>query len=504
MKSKNTIGQKSALYSLVTGILFFLPALVFLIVGGSLGNDPPKLTHVILMMLPWIIVYLCVVAVLCIVKVTQFSKYLHNREQDIVHCMENLKNGKLDFRSETTTNARADHLIGGAVNDFSSSLQNTIQLLVDYLKYLQDGNLTEEINKVDWRGDWAEIGNALENVNQKLNELFRTISTAADQTVIGSNEVASASQSLAQGATEQASSIEQLSATITDISSQVRKNAANATDADHASTFAKEKLNEADQSMQKMVEAMDQINDTSKKISNIIKTIDDIAFQTNILALNAAVEAARAGSAGKGFAVVADEIRNLASKSAEASKNTTTLIEASIHAVGEGMKVAKETEKTLQDVNSASSKSNRLMSEIASASNQQAVSIDQITQGVQQISAVVQTNSATAEEGAAASEELAAQAKSVKDSLAYLKLRDNIDTKAFHQSDISFAPKYSSKSPATAKHILSNPMTPKSTMQKSGLQKAAVPKPAASKPSPHTEPKTKAAFSSKNVNDKYL
>lgn len=504
MKSKNTIGKKSALYCLVTGILFYLPALVFLIVGGSLGNDPSRLTHVILVLLPWIIVYLCVVTVLCIVKVIQFSKYLHNREQDIVHCMENLKNGKLDFRSETATNANADHLIGGAVNNFSNSLQDTIQHLADYLNRLKDGDLTVEVDKNDWLGDWSKIGDDLEETTHRLNELFRTASTSADQTAIGSNEVASASQSLAQGATEQASSIEQLSATITDISSQVRKNAANATDADHASTFAREKLNEADQSMQKMVEAMNQINDTSKKISNIIKTIDGIAFQTNILALNAAVEAARAGSAGKGFAVVADEIRNLASKSAEASKNTTALIEASIRAVEEGMKVAKETEKTLQDVNSASSKSNRLMSEIATASNQQAVSIEQITQGVQQISAIVQTNSATAEESAAASEELAAQAKSVKDSLAYLKFRDNIDTKASHQSDVSFAPKYSAKSSATVKHTLSNPMTPKSVMQKPGLQKTNIPKPAVSKLSPHSEPKAKAAFNPKNVNDKYL
>ena len=235
-----------------------------------------------------------------------------------------------------------------------------------------------------------------------------------------------------------------------EISDHVKKNASNATEADRASTTAKEKINEADQNMQQMMQAMAQINDTSKKIGNIIKTIDDIAFQTNILALNAAVEAARAGSAGKGFAVVADEVRNLASKSAEAAKDTTALIEDSIKAVTNGTKIAGVTEKTLVEVQAAAEESNSLVNEIAKASNQQATSIGQITQGVQQISAVVQTNSATAEQSAAASEELAAQAKELKRSISGIKLKAQTGTTKHNAVSAKASPAESPKAEAKA------------------------------------------------------
>lgn len=264
-------------------------------------------------------------------------------------------------------------------------------------------------------GSWAQLLASSQRVLASLSETVSQIGQAAEQVSAGADQVSGGAQALSQGATQQAGSVEQLAAAIEQISNRVEDNAEFAKVASRKVDDAGKELQIGNEKMGEMVTAMGGISSTSNEIAKIIKTIEDIAFQTNILALNAAVEAARAGEAGKGFAVVADEVRNLAGKSAEAAKNTTRLIESSLTAVENGVAVADETAATLKNVVSAAQEVVEVVEKISQASQEQAAAIAQVMQGVDQISAVVQTNSATSQESAAASQELSSQARIMKD-----------------------------------------------------------------------------------------
>lgn len=271
-------------------------------------------------------------------------------------------------------------------------------------------------------GDFKNIEDSITkfiiNMSGNINNIQRAsvvVDSAAEQ-------VSSSSQNLARGSTEQASSIEELAAAITEISSSVEENAASTSAANDQSLVAMREFMASDIRMKNLVTAMEEINQSSGEINKIIKTIDDIAFQTNILALNAAVEAARAGSAGKGFAVVADEVRNLASKSADAAKNTTSLIESSIKAVENGSKIAQETAQSLGGVLEGAKRITELVEKISVTTKNQADASKQIMQNVDNISQVVQYNAATAEESAAASEELSSQSQMLKSITAKFQL----------------------------------------------------------------------------------
>lgn len=263
-------------------------------------------------------------------------------------------------------------------------------------------------------GSFRNILLSMRNLKMELSNALRQVNYSAGEVSNASNQLAASAQMLGQGTTEQAGSVQELAVRVGVISEQVKNTAKGALDVRGQTHQTGEEVLLCNQKMQNLVEAMQKIQESSNEIEKILKTIDDIAFQTNILALNAAVEAARAGSAGKGFAVVAEEVRDLAGKSAEAAKNTSVLIENSTDAVHIGTEIAQNTAEVLTEVVNSIQSVVEAIDNIASVSNEQSEAVEQISEGINQISVVVQTNSATAEESAAASEQLSAEATCLK------------------------------------------------------------------------------------------
>jgi len=284
------------------------------------------------------------------------------------------------------------------------------------------GDLTVELALLS---DKDTIGLDMKKMTDNLNNIFAEIQASANQVSSGSRQVAVGAQSLAQGSSQQAASIAELSGSIANIAEVTKANAATATKNSKLSETIRESAEKGSHQMDEMITAVGAINEASKNISKIIKTIDDIAFQTNILALNAAVEAARAGQHGKGFAVVAEEVRNLASKSAGAAKETGDMIQNSIDKAELGSRIAGETAESLKEIVSGINESSQLVAEIAKASEEQSLGISGINIGVDQVAQVVHQNSATAQEEAAASEEMSGQADILQQLISQFKLRED-------------------------------------------------------------------------------
>lgn len=314
--------------------------------------------------------------------------------------------------------------LADAFRKMAETLKDVVTDASRLLSEMADGNFDVRTRAEEhYVGEFQGLLSSIRKLNRDLSITLGQINRSADQVAAGSDQVSIGAQALSQGSTEQAAAVEELATTIAGISTQVKDTATDALEAKKQSTTAGDEAEECNQQMRDMMNAMEEITRTSDEIGKIIKTIEDIAFQTNILALNAAVEASRAGTAGKGFAVVADEVRNLASKSSVASQNTAELIESSIKAVSRGTQIADSTAQSLvkvvDEVRSASGK----VDKIADAAEEQAGAIEQVTLGINQISSVVQTNSATAEESAAASQELSEQADMLKQLVAKFILR---------------------------------------------------------------------------------
>lgn len=320
---------------------------------------------------------------------------------------------------------------GDEFGDMAENMRSMIETIKDIIAdidYIMDematGNFTVKSRNLEiYKGDFLSIRDSMRSLRDTMSDTLQQIDVSADQVNSGGEQVSSGAQALAQGATEQASSVQELAATINEISHQLENTAEHAKTAQRANQQAHTQVQVCSGHMDALVNAMQAIDSKSKEISKVIKTIEDIAFQTNILALNAAVEAARAGSAGKGFAVVADEVRNLATKSQEASKDTAALIEDTVKAVDEGTNLSRETDHALREVVESAEKVLEAVNLIFEATEEQSHAVSQVTIGVDQISSVVQTNSASAEQSAAASEELSSQANLLKELIGRFKVQ---------------------------------------------------------------------------------
>ena len=313
----------------------------------------------------------------------------------------------------------------GSLSDSMRQMSDKISYYMDaisrVMRQLADSNL-EIPHYDDFQGDFLPVQESLLIVLNSLNEIISEINMFSDQVANGADQVSNVAQILSQGVIAQASSVEELAATMSEISQQVKENAETSQVVKTAAGEMGANILACNQQMQEMKNAMEKINQNSTQIRTIIKTIDDIAFQTNILALNAAVEAARAGESGKGFSVVAQEVHSLATRSSDASKSTEALIEQSLAAVVYGTKVAEETAASLRNIAGGTDEMISKINQIAEASKRQAAATEMVSTGIDQISDIVQTNSATAEESAAASEELYGQSQVLKSRVSRFKL----------------------------------------------------------------------------------
>ena len=356
----------------------------------------------------------------CALLIGYFLKPL----QKVVEVGEKLSVGDFDMNLSYKSKDEIGRLMH-SMGDVVSRIRSIIGDLSEKLNQLAQGNFNVEMNNAEYySGAYRPLFDSIQNISTDLSGTMAEIQQSAVQVNSGAEQVSSGAQGLSQGATEQASSIEELSATMNDISAKIKETAETTREASRLSNMAGQSVMVSNEKMREMSLAMEEITEKSQEISKIIKTIDDIAFQTNILSLNAAIEAARAGAAGKGFAVVADEVGNLAQKSAKAAQNTSSLIEETIEAVNKGVRISEETAESLTEVVTRAGKINDLIDIASSSSEEQARGVSQLSVGIDQISSVVQSNTATAEESAAASEELSGQANILSDLVGRFRLRE--------------------------------------------------------------------------------
>ena len=317
------------------------------------------------------------------------------------------------------------------IGRLAHSMRKSIRILGSYvddigraMKMFADGNFAVQ-PEVEWKGDFVGILNSFMMFEKSMAEVIKGIQHVSDEVSSAAEQVAASSNDLADGATNQAAVVEELTATVEGVSEQVEKNSKTAKEISGRVDELGNAILESNGKMKDMVDSMNEINGASKEIDKIIATINEIASQTNLLALNASIEAARAGEAGKGFAVVANQVNVLADQSAQAAKESATLIETSVKAVEKGMVIAGQTASQLQEVAENSQIITKEVTNIADTLETQATEIKQINDGIEQINDVVQTNSATSEECAASSQEMSSEAENLREMIQKFKIAED-------------------------------------------------------------------------------
>ena len=418
--SKNKIAKKTALKVVMAILLVTIIICVLLILGPlngiKLNSGGAAAETFILLIAGIIILYFIVYSM--VKKIFMPVNYA-------ISLAEDMKNGILS--SETEVKSYSNDELGQLCKAYQEAalvIKEQLSDIHNVLSQIENGYFNIVIEK-EYIGDFKAISSSLTNIVNDLNRTFKNIHISSQEIASGSEQVSSSSQLLSQSTAEQASTVEELSASIQEISHEVNITAQNASDTSNKVKILSNALDSGIAQMRDTVDTMTLIDGKSDEIIKIIKTIEDIAFQTNILALNAAVEAARAGEAGKGFAVVADEVRNLAVKSADAAKNTTDLLEDTLKAVKEGTYAADNASKALAVVAKDANVITESINEISARAQEQSVSVNQVTVSIEQIADIIQTNSATAEENSAASEELSGQAETLNDMVSIVQLRDD-------------------------------------------------------------------------------